>query len=76
MLSNRMAATLHVRNYCKMAIANAESASKRVRNVLELLETPEHCSSFSERGKRQMQGVQRFKEAIGLQENKERFCLF
>ena len=71
-----MAAFFHLRNDCKMAVADDRSATKRVREILQLLGTPAHCYSFSERGKRQIQELQRFQEAIQLQDNEEGFRLF
>lgn len=72
--SNIMAVTL-CHNY-KMAIANAESATEQVSDVLEALGTPEHSNSYSERGKRRIEELKLFKEAIGKQENEEGFYLF
>ena len=71
-----MAAIFHLRNDCKMAFADERSATKQVRDILQLLGTPAHCYSFSERGKRQIQELQRFQEAIQLQDNEEGFRLF
>ena len=34
------------------------------------------CNTFSERGKRQNEEVQRFKETVHANENEENFCLF
>ena len=59
-----------------MAVPDAQSAMKLVNDVLELLESPAHCSSFSERGKRQIWQLHQFKEAIQSQRREEGFRLF
>ena len=66
----------HLRNDCKMAVVNDQSATKRVSDVLELLGTTAHCCTYSERGKRQIQELQRFQEAIRSKDNEEGFRLF
>ena len=50
--------------------------TEQVSDVLETLGTGVFCNTFSERGKRQNEEVQRFKEAVHAKENKENFCLF
>lgn len=49
---------------------------KQVHDVLDMLGTGIYCITFSERGKKQNAEVQRFKEAICLQENRESFHRF
>ena len=60
----------------KMAEALHDSATKQVSDILELLQTGEYCNTFSERGKRQTQDLQQFKEAAHAQGNEERFSRF
>ena len=49
---------------------------EQVSDVLETIGTGVFCNTFSERGKRQNEEVQRFKEAVHAKENEENFCLF
>ena len=51
-------------------------STEQVSDVLETLETGVFCITFSERGKRQNEEVRKFKEAVHVLENKEKFRLF
>lgn len=74
--SNRMAAICHLHNNCKMAVAGDKSATEQVRDVLELLATPAHCCSFSERGKRQIQELHCFKKRSDRRTIRKDFAFF
>ena len=49
--------------------------TRQVSDVLDVLGTGVYCNTFSNRGKKQITEVQKFKEVIGVRENEERYRL-
>ena len=49
--------------------------TRQVSDVLDVLGTGMYCNTFSNREKKQIAEVQKFKEVIGVLENEERYRL-